>query len=140
MVSKILVTHPENATFLRKEIEKFYQSADIHMPFGFKIMPNSNMPKYREDKTKVIWHDTKFVKYSNGPSKGSKMTYWQYVEMCVYWGWAEFYKERLFYECSHEFIKPPIDCLKDRTSDFTRTLMGDNDEIITNRYEPKFYI
>lgn len=142
MARKILFTHPDNAEFLQKELDKFYQSPDIHMPFKFEIRTDAKMEQYLEDRSRIIWHDTKFVKYSDGPSKGSKMTYWQYVQMCIYWGWAEFYKERLFYEFNGEFLKPPLDILDDRRSDFTRSfMMGEyTNEVITNRNKPVFYI
>lgn len=97
--SRIILCHPSNRELLYKLLAPINNTKDINIIRPYRVICNKLIPRYRETKTdNIIFKDSKFITYSDGPR--SDMTYYDYVEMCLYFGWAEYevIKEPVWYQ------------------------------------------
>lgn len=105
--SKIVMTHPDNLELIRSfiEVQTRPRSPDVFIPFPIRVMADSILPKTKQVKIGVRWHDTQFCSYSSGPAVGSQLTPEAYESMCLYFGWATpIYQEQpLFYELHDDY-------------------------------------
>ena len=78
----------------RAEAERYgaYRPFDLKIIDNYLLSPRQNFPV-------IKYNDTKFCKYSAGPSDPASMTWEEYEKMCVYFGWAriEYETRKVFY-------------------------------------------
>lgn len=89
--SKLLFTNPKNKEKLGAIVKTVTEAPkDLFIPFPWRIITSESLPEKTKKKSgKIIWHDTRFVTYSNGPSPNSGLSDEEYLSMCIYFGWAE---------------------------------------------------
>jgi hypothetical protein len=89
--SKLLFTHPDNKEALGAVVKQVTETPrDIFCPFPFRVIGDCCLPKKEKKKTgRILWHDSRFITYSSGPAPGSPLSDEEYLEMCLYFGWAE---------------------------------------------------
>lgn len=89
--SKLLFTHPNNKEKVGAIVKTVTEAPkDLFIPFPWRVVTSHYLPEEVLKKTgKITWHDTRFVKYSDGPAPGSGLSDEDYLSMCKYFGWAE---------------------------------------------------
>lgn len=97
--SKLIVCHPDNLEEVRKLTKFQTENPDIHIPFPYRVITNKYVPKTAKMRTgKILWKKDRFTDWSGGPT--SDMSEEEYLEMCLYFGYAEYEEKEdiVFYE------------------------------------------
>lgn len=89
--SKLLFTNPRNKEKVGAIVKTVTEAPkDLFVPFPWRVITSEFLPeKVKKKSGRIIWHDTRFVTYSSGPSPGSGLSDEEYLSMCIYFGWAE---------------------------------------------------
>ncbi len=91
-----LYCHPDNADALNTMCKKIDDCSDMSLVRPYRIVRSSLIPKTIERETgKVIWHDSRFIQYSDGPDPDGGLNEEEYLKMCLRWRWAHMEKEEV---------------------------------------------
>ena len=104
MINKKLFCHPNNFEWLKGHVQEVSNSnPDLFMPFGYDIVVDQFVPEFEYKPTgKLLWKKDKFVDHSIQSNKD--ISWEEYVDMCVYFGWCEreVIKKRVFHEVNFD--------------------------------------
>lgn len=88
-MTRPLYCHPDNVDVLNAVCKKVGDCKDMSLVKPYRVIADRNIPKTTTIETgKVIWHDTRFIQYSDGPAPGGGLNEKEYLDMCLRWKWA----------------------------------------------------
>ena len=113
--SKILICHTSIVDQLRKLINENLSpknNPDLHIIKPYRVIGHPEVPKIHKKYTgKYIFKKNRFIDYNFDPHN-SRLTYTDYIDMCLYFGWAE-----------KEYISIPV-CYELETDNFLDCIMS----------------
>lgn len=109
--SKILFCHPDNKDTLEALVystRMSLESRGIHTIYPYRIKTNSKLPaKLQSENGELEWTKDRFVSYSDGPA--CDMSGQEYREMCIYFGWASYKQESVWFELGGNTFNDMLD-------------------------------